>query len=194
MLTKSQQKVLQFIQLYSDKYDCVPTIAEIAKGIGIKSRGVVHRYLQALITAGFIKTIPNKHRNIQLINSKSGYLPLVGKIAAGQPIAAIENIQWFNIADKLIGEDRYLLKVIGDSMIEECICDGDIAICRKTNTAQNGEVVVALIDNHEATLKRIQYSKDNITLIPANAALQPITYRSDRIQIQGVLIGLLRLG
>ncbi|MCK4869536.1 MAG: transcriptional repressor LexA [Gammaproteobacteria bacterium] len=193
MLTKSQHKILKFLERFFSNNGHAPTVAEIATGIGIKSRGVVYRNLQAIATKGLIRFIPGHRRNIELINSRLGYLPLVGRIAAGLPIEAIENVEWFNIAEQLAGDNRYLLQVKGDSMIEDSICDGDIVICEQAKAANNGQIVVALIDNQEATLKRIKYSSDSVTLIPANATLEPMIYARDRVQVQGVFVGLLRL-
>lgn len=193
MLTKSQHKILKFLERFFGSNGHAPTVAEIATGIGIKSRGVVYRNLQAIATEGLIRFIPGHRRNIELINSRLGYLPLVGRIAAGAPIEAIENVEWFNISEQLSGDNRYLLQVKGDSMIEDSICDGDLVICEQAKAANNGQIVVALIDNQEATLKRIKYNNDSVTLIPANATLKPMSYARDRVQVQGVFVGLLRL-
>lgn len=207
-ITLSQRKVLQFLRNFFNRYNYSPTIAEIAAGIGIKSRGVVHRYLQALADTGFIKVTPGKRRNISLLQLHAGCLPLVGKIAAGQPIEAIENVEWLNLYEKLFSEDKFLLRVQGGSMIEENICDGDIVICQKSSIASDGQIVIALIDQTYTTLKYIKYSKEvssqrsqrsekskceeYITLMPANKEMQPKTYAAYRVQVQGIFVGLLR--
>ena len=140
MLTLSQRKTHEFIQKFISKHDYAPTAAEIAEGIKIKSRGVVHRYLKALAAAGHIALTPNRHRNIRLLDAfdSSAALPLVGVIAAGRPIEAIEQNETVDLAALFAGGDRYALKVKGDSMIDEGIFDGDIVICQKANTAANG--------------------------------------------------------
>ncbi|MBA2653469.1 MAG: repressor LexA [Gammaproteobacteria bacterium] len=192
MLTLSQRKVYEFIQQFIQDHDYSPTMAEIAKGIGIQSRGVVHRYVAALVTEGLINITPGKRRNIHLINSES-VLRLEGKIAAGSPIEAIPENETLDIVNIFLGANRYALKVKGDSMIEEGIFDGDVVVCEYCNAPADGKIVVALIDQLEATLKRIKYdSDDTITLIPANSNLLPITYSRDRVTIQGIYIGLLR--
>jgi repressor LexA len=193
MLTKTQYKVLKFLQQFAVENDYAPTIAEIAAAIGIKSRGVIHRHLQAIEKNKYIKIIAGKWRNIELTNRGLGYLPLLGKIAAGSPIEAITDLKSVNLKETLFGTDKFLLKVSGESMIEENICDGDLVICKQTNVAQNHDIVAALIDQQEVTLKRIKYNKDTVTLIPANSVLKPQTYASKRVEIQGVFVGLLRL-
>lgn len=195
MLTRGQNRTLSFIRnfIHSNKYS--PTAAEVAEGIGIKSRGVAHRYLKALAKLGCIELRPNCHRNIRLVEVErcKNTLPLVGVIAAGQPIEAIEQRESIDVAALFLGEQRYALRVKGDSMVEEGIFNGDIVICEQANQAENGQIVVALIDGCEATLKKIFYKNDgSIMLVPANASLQPVTYAATKIQIQGIYIGLLR--
>jgi repressor LexA len=197
MLTLSQHKTYHYIQDYIRHNGYAPTVAEIAVGIGIKSRGVVHRYIQALADAGMLEITPNKRRNIRLtLDTHPMSLPIIGRIAAGTPIEAITDQQTVNISDALLGPNRFILEVRGDSMIGDNICDKDYIICEKRNTARNGEIVVALIDNQEATLKRLQRNPENntITLLPSNPTLSPMVYAPDRIQIQGIYLGLLRLG
>lgn len=192
MLTLSQRKVYEFIQSYVNDHHHAPTMAEIAKGIGIKSRGVVHRYVAALADEGLITIIPGHRRNIQL-NQPSNCLVLKGRIAAGSPIEAITDNETLDIVSIFIGPNRYALKVKGDSMIEEGIYDGDVVVCEYCEHPTDGKIVVALVDNQEATLKRIKYNQNNtITLVPANSNLMPITYARERIAFQGIYIGLLR--
>ncbi len=197
MLTLSQRRTHEFIKVYFAEHGCSPTAAEIAKGIGIKSRGVVHRYLKALAQAGHIALTPHRHRNITLqeLFTEPTCLPLVGTIAAGCPIEAIPQEESIDVANIFLGANRYALKVKGDSMIDEGIFDGDVVICEKCDTADDGQIVVALVDQAEATLKRLQRNADNtITLHPANPQLKPMIYSADRITIQGIYIGLLRWG
>lgn len=197
MLTMTQRKTYEFIKdfIYRNQYS--PTTAEIAKGIGITSRGVVHRYIKALVDADLISLTPKRHRNISLINhpqAAADELYLVGRIAAGQPIEAVNQQEPLDVANIFTGKNRYALEVKGDSMIDEGIFDGDIVICQQADSADNGQIVVALIDQNEATLKRLQRNKNQtVTLVPANSTLDPITYEADRVTVQGVYVGLLRL-
>ncbi len=196
MLTVRQLETLEFIEKFISEHGYAPTTVETAKGIGIKSKGVVHRYIKALEQAGKLNIIPFKHRNISLVETTlvaNGQIPLFGKIAAGQPIEAIEDHQFVDLSC-LTGEQRYALRVYGNSMIDEGIMDGDLVICEHCQTATNGAIVVALIDNECATLKRFTRNMDNtITLSPANADYLPMQYEADRVKVQGVFIGLVRL-
>lgn len=194
MLTDSQRKTLNFIQHYVAQHGYAPKLQEIATGIGIQSRGVVHRYVQALIAEGHLENTPGRHRGLQLVEQTvSTCLPLLGKIAAGQPIEAIPGHDEINLADFFMGPDRFALKVQGESMIDAGILDGDVAVIKQQNNAHNGDIVVALIDNEEATLKSFQrMDQHHIKLIPANKYMQAMIYEAERVQIQGILIGSLR--
>ena len=192
MLTAVQHKTYQFIKKFITKYGYAPTTAEIATGIGIKSRGVVHRYVQALAEKAMIKTTPNRRRNIQLMEAANA-IPLVGCIAAGQPIEAIPQRETIDVVNIFMGPNRYALKVKGDSMIDDGILDGDVVVCEQRDTADEGEIVVALVDDEEATLKRIYRNpNDTITLMPANAKHLPMVYNNNRVRVQGIFVGLLR--
>lgn len=196
MLTVSQRKTYEFIKQFFAKHTYAPTAAEIAKGIGIQSRGVVHRYLKALADRGYISLLPGRHRNIQLSqnNSQLSGIPLLGSIAAGRPIEAVAQQEAIDVAQIFLGPHRYALRVKGDSMVDEGIFDGDIVICEHSRKAQDGQIVVALIDHEHVTLKKMYYNADDtITLLPANAAHQPMVYPAHRIEIQGIYIGLLRV-
>jgi repressor LexA len=193
MLTPTQHKTYEYIKQFIAKHGYAPTTGEIAKGIQINSRGVVYRYLQALVKKRLIQLMPNRRRNIQLIREEHKFLPLVGKIAAGSPIEAITHQETINIVDIFLGHKRFALRVKGDSMIEEGILDGDIVVCERCESAENGQIIVALIDNEQATLKRLQRnSNGTLTLKPANTKHKPQIYTEERVQIQGIFIGLLR--
>ena len=192
MLTEKQHQTFRFIEQYIEEFGYAPTTAEIAMGISIKSRGVVYRYLQVLQSAGLISLIPGKRRNIVI--QQKAVLPLVGKIAAGLPIEAINNAEELDILSMFIGDGRYALEVQGDSMIEEGIFDGDIVVCQESAAARDQQIVVALVDNENATLKRFKNNQDGtVTLFPANSSHSPQTYESHRVTIQGIFVGLLRL-
>jgi repressor LexA len=161
----------------------------------VKSRSLVQRNLQALADDGSLRLVPNRRRNIELVEEVQLCLPLIGRIAAGQPIEAIANPEMINIPELLLGADRYLLEVKGDSMIGDNICSGDLVMCKHSNTARPGDIAVVLIDDENATLKRVEHNKKNniITLIPSNPQLKPQDYDAQRVKIQGIYIGLLRL-
>lgn len=197
MLTAAQYRTLEFIQGYIAEHAYAPTTQEIADGINIKSRGVVYRYLKALATSGRIKLLPNRRRNIELIEPQAANeewsIPLMGRIAAGEPIEAVPEYDRINLAGMLLGINRFALKVKGDSMIEEGIFDDDIVICEHSSTARDGQIVVALIDNNEATLKRLYKQKgDTVLLVPANSRHKPMEFDGSRVKIQGIFVGLLR--
>ena len=195
MLTRTETKTLAFIKSFIEDNEYSPTIAEIAEVLNFASRGTTHRYVQSLRSKGYIRITPHRHRNIELVDQaiNDNELPLLGRIAAGHPIEAIPDRQAVNLSSIFLKENRYALEVKGDSMIEEGIFDGDIVVCEHKEHANNGDIIVALIDDNEATLKRFKKNRDNsVTLIPANPDLSPMTYDASRVKIQGVYVGLLR--
>lgn len=196
-LTDQQRKVLDFIERYSAIHAVPPKLQEIADGIGIRSRGVAHRYVQALAEAGYVENLPGRHRGIRLLMSNphrpETTLPLLGRIAAGKPIEAIPGQDELDLTE-FFGHNHFAIQVKGDSMIEAGILDGDTVIIQFRETANDGDIVVALIDESETTLKRFQRSQRGryIRLIPANSTMEPMVYEAERVRIQGVLIGQLR--
>lgn len=197
MITPLQHKVFLFIQDYIGKNTYAPSLTEIAQGIGIspKSISLISRAVHALAKDGKITLVGKGYRNIQLHDKPTGVtLPILGKIAAGTPIEAIPNKESLDLQALFQEADYFALRVQGDSMIEEGIFSGDLVICRPAASAHEGEIVVALIDGQETTLKRISYKlKNYITLMPANPALKPKAYAPERIEIQAVFMGLVRL-
>lgn len=193
MLTKSQKKTYDFIKNYLDSNELAPTLEEIAQGIGLRSKGTVSRYVNALIAKGLLKKSKEygASRRLCLAEEPSPSplkLPLLGSIAAGQPIEAISNAEYVEINQFFYGDSLYMLKVKGDSMIEEGIFDGDFVVCDKRDTASNGEIVVALVDAQEATLKRIYWHEPGkVMLCPANSEMSPMEYDAERVVVQGVL-------
>lgn len=195
MLSARQQDTYLFIREYIARHGRAPLLEEIAGGLGIRSRGVVHRYVQALAEEGMITLLPGRHRGIQLndVELPQPTLPLLGKIAAGRPIEAIQGEDEINLADFFMGPNRFVLKVQGDSMIEAGILDGDMVVVERCQQAADGNIVVALIDGEGATLKRLQNHRDGtVTLHPANSTLPPLRYSAERVSIQGRLVGQLR--
>lgn len=194
MLTDSERKTLDFIQHYMARHGYAPKLQEIADGIGIRSRGVAHRYVQSLIREGLLENTSGRHRGLKLVGVRDGYhIPLLGKIAAGHPIEAIPDETEINLADFFMGPGRFALRVQGDSMIEAGILNGDIAIIKQQSSARNGDIVVALIDNEEATLKTYKNAGDGkVYLIPSNSGMTTMVFDARRVQIQGVLVGCMR--
>ena len=194
MLTEREQDTLSFITQYYIRERKAPLLAEIAQGLGIQSKGVIHRYLSSLEDKGYIER-HSRSRGIELVDKPDvDDLPLLGRIAAGKPIEAIEDRQLVNFSHLLGGPNRYVLQVKGHSMIDEGIRNGDLVVIESSNTARKNQIVVALIDNENATLKRIQFPKKNtIRLIPENKNMQAREYAAERVTIQGVLVGQVRM-
>jgi repressor LexA len=197
-VTSRQRQVYEFISRYIEIQKQPPTIAEIGKHFKMSSSASVHSILSALEREGLITRIPNVSRGIELIredNANDDYeIPLLGTVAAGQPIEAILSHDTVAAPRDMIGRGRtFALRVRGDSMIEENIQDGDIIIVSSQKTAENGQMVVALIDGNYATVKKFYREPDFIRLEPANPQFKPIFIKTpDRLQIQGVVRGLIR--
>ncbi len=212
MPTDRSRQVYDFVRAYTVRRGYAPKLREIAHHLGIASRGVVHRYLRALEKEGLIRIEPDRARGIRLPKGRAATahafrvlssvsapslahfsLPLLGRIAAGRPIEAIPGEDEIDLSEFFVNRNRFVLRVAGDSMIEDGILDGDMVVVEKRETAENGEIVVALIDGVEATLKRLQKNRDGtVTLRPANAALAPMRYSAARVRIQGVVVGQFR--
>ena len=173
-----------------------PTLAEIGRAVSIRSRGTIHRYVQALVDKGHLRRRGRGWRSIELGRRHKRsltVLPLLGTLEAGKPIQALADTVELNFSASLLGPERFVLQVKGDSMSEAGILDGDFVIVRKTDSAENDEIVVALIDDGEVTLKRMRQHGDRIELIPANRERLSLIYPTERVHIQGVVIGQLRL-
>jgi repressor LexA len=194
--TPLQEKIYEYIRQYLNEQDYSPSLEEVARGIGISPNSIslISRHIHALVADGRLKFHKKGYRNLQLVERDDFSLPLLGRIAAGTPIEAIETRQSIDFSGLLKANDHFVLEVKGDSMVGEGIFDGDYVICKPAKQAHEGEIVVALIDEQDATLKRISYKiQDRVTLIPANPALKPKAYLPHRVQVQGVFAGLLRL-
>ena len=196
MLTPTQDRVLAFIRRYLKRRGYAPSLIEIAEGIGITSKGTAHRHVQALAEAGAIRLISGRKRGIELVEAGQDSklsLPLLGAIAAGRPIEAISGQDRLDLADYLLGDNRYALQVKGDSMTGIGILDGDMVIIERCDSAEDNAIVVALIDDEEATLKRFKRLKSGrIKLIAENPDIRPMTFAPKRVRIQGVLVCQLR--
>jgi len=198
MPTDRSRQVYDFVRAYVARHGYAPKLREIAAHLGIASRGVVHRHLRALEKEGLISIESDRARGIRLRKgrgaaARSFALPLLGRIAAGRPIEAIPGEDEIDLSEFFVNGNRFVLRVQGDSMIEDGILDGDMVVVEKRETADNGEIVVALIDGMEATLKRLQKNRDGIvTLRPANSQMSPMRYPAARVRIQGVVVGQFR--
>lgn len=198
-VTAKQRRVFEFIRRYIESNHEPPTIAEIGRNFQMSSSASVHAILIALEREGLIKRIPNVSRGIQIVEQEtagdeSNDIPLLGTVAAGQPIEAILSHDTVSVPKDMQGRGRtFALRVRGDSMIDENIQDGDIIVVASQKTADNGQVVVALIDGNYATVKKFYREPDFIRLEPANPQFKPIFIKTpERIQIQGVVRGLIR--
>ena len=195
MLTKKEEKVLQFITRHITMNGRSPTRAEICDGLGFRSRGTAEGYVKALESKGHLHR-DRRWGGLRLtgeIQGRLNSLPFIGRISAGKPIEAIVDQTEINFSDLLLGADRYVLKISGDSMIDAGINDGDFVVIKHADTAKTGDIVVALIDQNEATLKRLKRHRDNIELVPENTSMEPLFYDADRVQIQGILVGQVRI-
>jgi len=201
-LYRRQKQILGFIKQYIDKYSYSPTLGEIAEAIGVSSLATVHEHLQALSTKGVIKRFEGAVRGIEVVDQKiSGALqgielPILGFIAAGAPIMAYTDPgASVKVSPSMLsGKKRsYVLQVKGDSMIEDGILDGDYVLIEEQNIALDGDIVVALLDNGFATLKRFFKEPNRIRLEPANASMEPIYVNDpDSMKIQGKCVGVIR--
>lgn len=199
MLTDRERQVYDFVQAYTRRHGVAPKLREIAAHLGIASRGVVHRYLRAVEAQGLIAIEPEVTRGVRLRRSGRGgaarttVLPVLGRIAAGLPIAAIPDETQIDLSEFFMGPNRFVLRVAGDSMIEAGILHDDMVVVESRASAHNGEMVVALIDRDEATLKYFLRNADgSITLKPANVRLAPLRFAPERVTIQGVVVGQMR--
>jgi repressor LexA len=195
-ITRRQQEIYDFLVDNLDDFTHPPTLDELCVALGLSSKGSLHKQIQALIEAGLVEPMNNLRRGIRLAsnpNQDADSLPMLGYIAAGQPIEAIENQETIQIPESLrSNKPCYVLQIKGDSMIDEGILDGDYIVVEKCSQARNGDIVVALIDKSEATLKRIEQKPGQVTLHPANADYKPMRFTPDQVDIQGILVGQMR--
>jgi repressor LexA len=195
-LTKRQNEIFAFLDEYLKDRGYSPSLDEIAKHFGIASLNAVYKHLNVLEEKGFIKRLSNRARSIQIVEQgvvAEQMVPLLGVIAAGLPIEAVSTSEEISVPESLLTKgSNYVLRVEGNSMIEESIRDGDLIIVEQRDFATNGETVVALIDGQEATLKKLYREEGRVRLQPANPTLFPIFVEEDRLRIQGVVVGLMR--
>ena len=216
MLTRKQHELLLYIDKHLSESGVSPSFEEMKEALDLKSKSGVHRLISALEERGFIRRLANRARALEVLkmpemkaaapanagaqlrvpqaaNDSIVDLPLHGRIAAGTPIEALQGTDTLPVPAALLGPgEHYALEVAGDSMVDEGILDGDFALIRRQDTARDGEIVVALINDEEATLKTFRREGQMIRLDPANRQYDPQRYRPDQVQIQGVLVAALR--
>ncbi len=187
-------KILDFISRHCLEAQRSPTLAEIAEGIGYRSRGSVHRYVQSLMRQGYLIS-EGGNKNLRCTGKPRSDLtiPLLGRIAAGRPIEAIPDAAELNLTDLFAGPNRFLLQVHGDSMIDAGIQDHDYVVVQPCDTPRKGDIVIALVDGDEVTLKRFSPLPGNrVELIPENPQMEPMVFPADQVQIQGIVVGQMR--
>jgi repressor LexA len=196
-LTKRQREILDFLNEFIQDNGYAPSLEEIGRRFGLSSLATVHKHLTNLQDKGFIKRSWNRSRSVELVPTRAGgralELPLLGYVAAGAPIEAVAGSETIAVPEDLAGKrDMYVLRVKGDSMIDEQIRDGDFVIVEDRKTAENGEMVIALVGGADVTLKKIYLEGGRVRLQPANPAVRPLVYSPDEVQVQGVVVGVMR--
>jgi repressor LexA len=208
-LTRRQREIFDFISGFVEEQGYSPSLEEIASAFGLSSVATVHKHVKHLVEKGYLRKAWNRSRSVEPVPApetqrggeaqvESFHLPILGTVAAGSPIEAIEPDaamaeQVAVPADMIAGNrDHYVLRVRGDSMIEDQICDGDLVVIESRHEARNGETVVALVDGADATLKRFYRSGAQIKLVPANQAMSPMEFHASQVEVRGVVRGLIR--
>ncbi len=196
-LTKRQKQILDYVESFIEVHGYSPSFEEIAESFGYSSLATVHEHLSNLERKGYLRKNYNKSRSLELVPAEGTLaveLPLLGMVAAGLPLEAIDQNETLSVPhDMLRAGSNYVLRVKGDSMVEEQIRDGDYIVVNSRQTADNGEMVVALVHGDSATVKKFYREKDGrVRLQPANVAMQPMYFREDEVQIQGIVIAVIR--
>jgi repressor LexA len=204
-LTRRQKEVYDFISGFVDRHGYSPSFEEIAEGLGLSSLATVHKHISNLEDKQLLRRDYNRSRSIDLLKPRgrmkqslavaaesSMSLPLLGRIAAGRPLEAVENPETISLADFTRSKEVFVLQVKGQSMQDEAILDGDYVLVEKADSARDGEIVVALVDGTDATLKRLYVEGGKVRLQPSNAEMQPIIVPAASVQVQGRVIGVLR--
>ena len=196
-LTKRQREILDYLNEFIQQHGYAPSLEEIGRRFNLSSLATVHKHLTNLQDKGFIKRAWNRSRSVELVPTRMGTrsveLPLLGYVAAGAPIEAIAGAETIAVPEEMVGRrDTYVLRVRGSSMIDEQIRDGDFVIVEDRKTADNGEMVIALLGGSDVTLKKFYRENSHVRLQPANPVMQPIVIAADQVQVQGVVIGVLR--
>ena len=196
-LTRRQREILDYLKEFIDERGYAPSLEEIGSRFSLSSLATVHKHLMNLQEKGFIRRAWNRSRSVELVQTRAGGraldLPLLGYVAAGEPIEAVVGAETVTVPEDLVGSrETYALRVRGSSMIDEQIRDGDLVVVEDRQVARNGEMVIALLDGSDVTLKTFYREKGHIRLQPANEAHDPIIASPDAVQVQGVVIGVIR--
>ena len=196
-LTKRQREILDYLSDFIQQHGYAPSLEEIGRRFGLSSLATVHKHLSNLQEKGFIKRAWNRSRSVEMVPARAGVraveLPLLGFVAAGAPIEAVTGSETISVPEDLVSRrDTYVLRVRGSSMIDEQIRDGDFVIVEDRKQASDGEMVIALLGGSDVTLKKLYRENGRIRLQPANPGMQPIIVEADHVQIQGVVVGVMR--
>jgi repressor LexA len=197
-LTKRQREILDYLNEFIQQHGYAPSLEEIGRRFNLSSLATVHKHLTNLQEKGFIRRSWNRSRSVELLPSRGGgralELPMLGYVAAGVPIEAVASAESIAVPESLVAgrRDTYVLRVRGESMIDEQIRDGDWVVVEDRKSADNGEMVIALVAGQDVTLKKFYRESGRIRLQPANPAMQPIYVDPDGVQIQGVVVGVMR--
>ena len=196
-LTKRQREILDFLNEFIQQHGYAPSLEEIGRRFGLSSLATVHKHLTNLQEKGCIRRAWNRSRSVELVPSRGAgraiELPLLGFVAAGAPIEAVPGSETIAVPESLAGKrDSYVLRVRGDSMVDEHIRDGDFVIVEDRKSVDSGEMVIALVGGRDVTLKKFYRENGRVRLQPANSAMQPIFVDPDDVQIQGVVVGVIR--
>ena len=195
-ITRRQKEVIDFLSSFTQKNGYSPSYEEIASGLGLSSLATVHKHITNLQNKGLLQRAHNRSRSIDVLppRSKKGAdrLPLVGRIAAGKPVEAIETAESISLGDIIGNREVFALEVRGDSMRDEHIVSGDYVLVERTRTAREGEIIVALVDGSDATLKRFYREGSMVRLQPSNTEMAPIYAPAANVSIQGKVLGVLR--
>ena len=196
-LTKRQREILDYLQEFIQQHGYAPSLEEVGRRFGLSSLATVHKHLTNLEEKGCIRRLWNRSRSVELLSARTGQraveLPMLGFVAAGLPIEAVTGTETIAVPEDLVGRrDTYVLKVKGDSMIDEQIRDGDYVIVEDRKTAENGEMVIALLGGSDVTLKKFYRENGRVRLQPANPAMQPMIVDAGLVQLQGVVVGVMR--
>ena len=195
-LTRRQREIFDYIQEYLQREGYAPSLEEIGTRFGLSSVATVHKHVQNLVEKGLLRKAWNRSRSLEVVDrsgSAATQIPLLGTVAAGAPIEAIPTPDTISVPADLIGSKQcYALRVSGESMVDDHIVDGDLVLVESRNLPREGEAVVALIRREEVTLKRFYQDGGKVRLVPANPSLQPMEFPAEDVEVQGVVIGLLR--
>jgi repressor LexA len=196
-LTRRQREILDYLQEFIQQHGYAPSLEEIGRRFGLSSLATVHKHLSNLQEKGFIRRSWNRSRSVELVSARTGHravdLPLLGYVAAVAPIEAVASAETIAVPEDLIGRrDTYVLRVRGNSMIDEQIRDGDFVVVEDRKTAENGEMVIALLGGTDVTLKKFYRDNGFVRLQPANPSMQPLVVDASHVQVQGVVVGVMR--